>query len=277
MPWARDSGNLMRPRAQMRCTCRLWVGCVTLAIAAHPLRAQILETETARILKRGAIEVASNFEFQTAKDGREYAVPFAIEFGLGDRLELLIEPVAYTRIRPSVGRQATGRGDIEVTMTTLFARETASHPAIAVAAEVKIPTARDVLIGTGKADVAGYLIASRRFRRLDAHANLGYTIVGQPRGVHLQNIVNGAIGLQYSLGRHAELFGEVLGNTAALAEGDSPASAPGVTVPEAPAGEQVGTIGVARDMVPGLKLSIGIAYDNNGAVMLRPGLIWHFR
>ena len=132
-----DGGNRLQLVALMRCTCRLWVAGMALATSTHALPAQILETETARILKRGAIEVASNFEFQTAKDGREYAVPLAIEFGLLDRMELLIEPVAYTSIRPSMGRQATGRGDIEVTMTTLLARESASHPAFAVAERLR--------------------------------------------------------------------------------------------------------------------------------------------
>ena len=83
--------------------------------------------------------------------------------------------------------------------------------------------------------------------------------------------------MQFAVARGAELFGEVLGNTAALAEGDSPSASPGTTVPEAPAGEVVGTIGVARYVMPQLKLSIGVSYDNNRALMLRPGMIWRFR
>ena len=52
--------------------------------------------------------------------------------------------------------------------------------------EVKVPTARNELIGTRKTDYAVYGIATRRFGpdgRFDAHANVSYTLVGRPRGV----------------------------------------------------------------------------------------------
>ncbi len=68
----------------------------------------MLETETARPLGRGVFEVSGNFEYQTSSEGREAAVPFAAEYGLTDRLELLVEPVAWTAIRPKTvpGRPA---------------------------------------------------------------------------------------------------------------------------------------------------------------------------
>ena len=101
--------------------------CLPLAIALvlarcaapPPLPAQILETETARPLGRGVLELSGNFEFQTSSEGREAAVPFAAEYGVTDRLELLVEPVAWTTIRPKAGTRATGVGDIEITVTWL--------------------------------------------------------------------------------------------------------------------------------------------------------------
>ncbi|HEY8195554.1 MAG TPA: transporter [Gemmatimonadales bacterium] len=234
--------------------------------------AQILETETARPLGRGGLEVGTNFEYQTSSEGNETALPFALEYGFTDRLEVLVEPVAYTAIRPNVGAQATGMGDMEVTLTYLARRESGGTPALALAGEVKLPTARDSLIGTGKTDIAGYLIASKRMGRFDTHANVGYTVVGRPAGAQLKNIFNFALATQMRLGQSNELFGEILGNTASSSTGEPTGSVPpGGVVAEAPAGEIVGSVGIARYVMPTLRLSLGLSVDNNGAFMFRPG------
>ncbi|MEO8089535.1 MAG: hypothetical protein ABI703_04490, partial [Gemmatimonadales bacterium] len=56
--------------------------------------AQILETETARPVGRGGLELGSNFEYQTSSEGHEAALPFAVEYGFSNRFEVLVEPVA---------------------------------------------------------------------------------------------------------------------------------------------------------------------------------------
>jgi hypothetical protein len=234
--------------------------------------AQILETETARPVGRGALELGSNFEYQTSSEGHEAALPFAIEYGFTDRFEILVEPVAYTAIRPKAGTRATGAGDTEVTLTYLARRESGGTPAFAVAGEVKLPTAKNTLIGTGKTDYAGYLIASKRMGRFDTHANLGYTIVGRPAGSNLKNIFNFAFGWEMSMGSASELFGEFLANTKSSSLGEPAGPVPpGGIVAEAPTGEIVGSIGVAKYVIPSLRLALGFNVDNNGAVMVRPG------
>lgn len=235
--------------------------------------AQILETETARPVGRGGLELGTNFEYQTSSEGHEAALPFALEYGFTDRFEVLVEPVAYTSIRPKLGARATGAGDTEVTFTYLARRESGGTPALALAGEVKLPTARSTLIGTGKADFAGYLIASKRMGRFDTHGNLGYTIVGRPAGTQLKNIFNFALASQMRLGQTSELFGEILANTASSSAGEPTGPAPpGGVVAEAPTGEIVGSLGVAQYVVPSLRLSLGLSVDNNGALMFRPGL-----
>lgn len=89
-------------------------------------------------LGRGVFEVSGNFEYQISSEGHEAALPFAVEYGVTDRLEFLVEPVAYTAIRPKVGAQASGVG------------------------EVKFPTARNTLIGTGKTQRRSARFARRR-------------------------------------------------------------------------------------------------------------------
>jgi hypothetical protein len=238
-------------------------------LSAVPASGQILETETARPVGKGVFEIGSNFEYQVSSEGHEVALPFAVEYGFTDRLELLVEPVAYTAIRPKVGTRATGGGDLETTLTYLMLPETGGAPAVALAGEIKFPTTNNRLIGTGRTDYAGYLIGSKRFGRLDTHADIGYTIVGHSAGVLLKNIWNFAFGWERALGSSSELYGEFLGNTAAVATPES--NTPGTTTPEAPSGEFVTSLGLAKYVIPNLRLSMGVSIDNNSAVLFRPG------
>ncbi len=65
--------------------------------------------------------------------------------------------------------------DLFITLSYLFAPEKGRRPALATVGEVKVPTARNILIGTGQADFTTHLIDSKRFGRFDTHANVGYT------------------------------------------------------------------------------------------------------
>jgi hypothetical protein len=85
---------------------------LVLAVAARS-DAQVLETETARLRLKGAVQVGSNFEYQTSTEGHEAALPLLFEYGLSDRFELVVEPVASTQIRPRSGMRASGAGDTE--------------------------------------------------------------------------------------------------------------------------------------------------------------------
>jgi Putative MetA-pathway of phenol degradation len=250
----------------------LWIGLTMLAgITPKAACAQILETETARFLERGTTETGTGFEFQTSSEGTERALPFTIEHAVSDRLALLIEPVAWTAIRPNHGVRAAGVGDLEVTGLVLLSAEQTHWPALAFGLEAKLPTARNTLIGTGRTDVAGYLITSQRHGGLDLHANLGYTIPGQPPGARLMNTWSGALAAEFRRGS-SEWYGEVLANTSSSPEGGDNAVPTGQVVPEASGGELVGTIGWGIQPTPDLLLSLGISYDNNQAWQFRPGV-----
>ena len=243
-------------------------------------QAQALETESARFPHAGTYELSTAFEFQTSGEGIERAVPLGLEYAPTGRLAFLVEPVAYTAIRPRRGSSATGSGDLEMTAFYLLAGERTTRPALALAAEVKLPTTKNSLIGTGKTDYTAYLIASKRLGALDLHANAGYTIVGQPAGVPLNNIFNGALAAEYRLGENAMVFGEVLGNTASAPEGGgdnpSPVNASAIP-PEAAGGELSGTAGGGVYVLRNLLLSLGLSYDNKSAWLIRPGLAWRLR
>ena len=96
-----------------------------------------------------------------------------------------------------------------------FLEEQGWVPALAVAGEVKFPTARDVLIGTGKPDYTFTLVASKRFGNFDTHFNFGYTIVGQPGPIHLDNIFDFAVAEEWhAIPATFDVVAEFLANTA---------------------------------------------------------------
>ena len=230
----------------------------------------MLETETARLRLKGAMQAGSNFEYQSSAEGSESAVPLVLEYGVTDRLEVTLEPVFGTRIRPNTGPQASGAGDLELTTTFLAHRE-GTWPAIAFAGEVKFPTAKNTLIGTGQTDLAGFVIASKRFGRVDTHLNLSYTFVGQPAGTSLGNTVGGSLAAMATISPRFRVYGEVLASTSTGGgEGDTTLGTP--VVPEAAGQELVGTIGLGVYVHPKWFLSLSVSYDNLHAILWRPGI-----
>src|SRR5258706_3210535 len=125
---------------------------LSFTIQANSLFAQFLETEESRPLLAHQLEIGSGLEFQTSKEGTETALPLAIEYGLSKRFTVLLEPVGFTSIRPRTGPQAKGLGDLEITLFYQLIPERNGWPSVSLSGEIKIPTAKNKFIGTGKTD-----------------------------------------------------------------------------------------------------------------------------
>jgi len=254
----------------------LWI--LTLVLALHAAPAQVfagqpLETETSRLLRRGTFELEAGVEHQRSSGGTETAIPLAIEYGVTDRLELLVEPVPYSAIHDKGARAQTGIGDVEVTATSLLVREGRRHPALALAGEIKVPTADKLRIGSGETDVSFYLIAGKQLGRWDTHANVGYTFVGAPAGTSVTNTEFFALAEEFQWKPRWQLVGEVFRTTAALPEGgEGTGSAESTLTPEIGGAETVGTLGMRYLDGGGLVYTLGVSYDNNAAFLIHPGM-----
>ena len=255
---------------------RLFVlaGVFTLSVPSASVFGQFaLETETARLRPQGEFEIGMALEFQTSKEGQEFDLPMAIEYGMTDRLEFLLEPVPFVAILPNHGRKARGLGDVEMTLTYLVVDETDWFPALAVAGELKTPTATNRLIGTGKTDGSVLLIASKQFGDLDLHFNFAYTVIGQPPDVSVKNTYELALAGVYTLNDEFDLLAEVLYTTSAQrsgggGEGDTGASA---LTAEVSGVELVGAVGVQYHLTCCCDVFATASYDNNSAWLLRFG------
>lgn len=248
---------------------------VLLIIKTNISTAQVLETEDSRPLNTGQVEIGGSVEYQSSKEGHEIALPLSFEYGISNRLTFLFEPVPFTGIYPKSTRQATGFGDVEMTLFYQLIKETKHFPAISLSAEVKIPTAKDSLIGTGKADFTPFIIASKTTGKFFTSMNLSYTFLGKPKGIVVNNLFNYAAGTVYEISRKSILFAEVYGNTSAFGGAELPET-PGNPQKniEISGGETVGSFGYGYYINRNLLFSFGISYDNNHAILFRPGIVW---
>jgi len=253
-----------------------WIGCGLLvavcALYGHARADLALETESARLLPQGRWEFSAAFEFQTASDGKEYATPLAIAVGLMDRLELLVEPVPYTKIAPSDESGAHGVGDTEVTLQYLLIKEKPVIPAIAIAGEIKIPTARAKIIGSQEWDYRIYGIASKRIGPVDVHLNLGFNIIGEPTGVKTRNPWDVSLAAEWFVHPKFDIIGEVTYVGSSLRSEDP--NAP--VTPEIAVEEIVYTAGLRYHVSKDFDVFGTFSYDNQDAKLYRVGLCFKF-
>ena len=231
---------------------------------------QVLETEESYPLAPGEIVLGTGIEFQRSSEGTETAVPIAIEYGLTKRFTFLIEPVAFTSIHNKIGPSAVGFGDIELTLFYQCIQENKFMPAISISTEIKLPTAKSNLIGTGKIDFTPFIIISKNIGKFFTNVNLSYSFLGKPNGVVAGNLFNYALGTIYNASDKNIYFGEVYGNTSAFAN-DVPEVIGSTSVlnstQEISGGELVCSIGYGRYLNKYLLISVGISYDNNNALL----------
>jgi hypothetical protein len=256
-------------------TLQIFAAYAALILASATYAGQPLETESARVLPAKAREFAAAIELQTASDGKELAVPLIFDYGLTDRVELSLEPVLYTNIMPDFGARASGVGDFEATLKWAALAEETHRPAIALGAELKIPTAKNRLIGTGQADYRGFVAISRRISAWEWHANAGYTIIGKPAGLSVSDVFDFAVAGEYHASPSLDWVAEVTGHTSAAGEAADgtmvTASAENPLAPELAGSETIGMLGARYVWRKGAALTLGITYDNNNALSIRPG------
>jgi hypothetical protein len=254
----------------------LWIACgllVGVCGLCKEARADLaLETETARLLPPGRWELSAAYEFQTASDGKEYATPLSIAVGLMDRMELLVEPVPYSKIAPSDESGAHGVGDTEVTLQYLLIDEKPNIPAIAIAGEIKIPTARAKIIGSQEWDFRIYAIASKRIGPVDVHFNVGFNIIGEPTGVKTRNPWDVSLAAEWFVHPKFDIIGEVTYVGSAVRSED-----PNIAVTPEIAGEEiVYTAGLRYHVNKDLDVFGTFSYDNQDAKLYRIGLSFKF-
>ena len=190
---------------------------VTSGLYCESVHAELsLETETARVNPYGAVEVGTEFRYQTDKDGHEYEHLMSLEFGMPAKTEFLFEWSPWEEIAPKHGPRSVGIGDLSLTFTWLAIEEKKISPAVAFAIETKVPTATNRDIGTGKEDYSILINFSKAVgENLELHANIGGQLNGDPNHQNLKNQALFTVAAEYTIPKtRFEVFAEIIETTA---------------------------------------------------------------
>ncbi len=119
----------------------------------------------------------------------------------------------------------SGMGDLTLEGTAFLLEERGNWPSLSPWLAVKLPTANEKKgLGTGKTDVGLGVIVAKTFGRSFASADLGYTFIGEPRGVDLDNVFSVLATLGHNLSDVLSVHGFVDFRTAVVDTVDNPVS-----------------------------------------------------
>ena len=151
-------------------------GGARLALAVPPLVSGDVPTAD-----RGTLETFLGLKYQES-GAIEREIPF-VEwvYGLTGRQELTVEGSYLSLSEPGAPTEA-GFGDVTLGTKIVLWRETPAIPATAVSFEVKLANGDETKgLGSGATDYAALLRAEKNWGGFIGTANLGYTLVGEPR------------------------------------------------------------------------------------------------
>jgi hypothetical protein len=252
--------------------CQFTIAVILACTSTPTLAKQPFETETARLPKQGHGNIQFEFEYATSDDGRDIAAPIVLEYGITNRLKLVIEPDVYASVKPKSGAAVNGFGDTEAKLVYLISEESGAAPALAIAGEVKIPTGKRPDLSSGKVDYRIFAIVSKRAGRFDLHANLGYTIVGSPVGEKLPNVIDYSVAAEYAINPKFSLVSEILGSSP-LGGSNGGVLASNVEVE----GTVItGLVGAIYKVRPKTEFALAATYDSGSLLLIRAGLTFRF-
>ena len=187
----------------------------TASIAARPF----LTTEEADPVEKGQSRFELGIHFQRfSLDDLLTVMQLEVTNGMLNDLDFEVElPILFLQ---SGGSGQNGLGDVKLKAKVRVVRAREGRPvSLAVQVIVKLPTCDDKNTRpacTGKTDVGLLAIASKSFRSVDVHLNVGYTFIATPSSpaAELRDTVNYALGFDYPLESiPMHLYAEVTGQT----------------------------------------------------------------
>lgn len=155
---------------------------------ALSLRADtVLETETAELGKKGGWLISESVQFERERDGsRTTFTLMQFEYALTDRAEILIEPFFQEWDKPKGEKRFHGMGDLEITPSYMIVLDDPKRwiPAVVLALKVKVPTAKNRNIGSGRVDYYPYVILGKKVGHWLFNANFGLDVIARSKNDH---------------------------------------------------------------------------------------------
>ncbi|MDB6173107.1 MAG: hypothetical protein JWL59_2418 [Chthoniobacteraceae bacterium] len=224
-----------------------------------PVRADlVLETETAELGHKGEGLFSMALQFEKEKDGsRTIFTLNQFEYAVTDRGEILIEPFFKEWDRPKGEARFSGMGDLEITPSYMVVLEKPYVPAIVLAFKLKVPTAKNRNIGTGRFDYQPYVIFGKSYGHWVFNANFGYDIITSPAGEGLKNQFIYDFSVEYKITESWSVFAEVFANSKPTVEEK---------------GTFAGAIATEYQFGKHFNAFASVGYDSDHLLNFRPGI-----
>jgi hypothetical protein len=228
-------------------------------MAATPALADLArDAGTVRIMGEEGNWVMENAaQLEEDGDGKIWTVELGLQYAPVDRVQLLLEPVLWEWDQPKDGENVDGVGDTDFTVAYQVIEDEDAWPALVFAGKVKIPTADNREIGTGKADYSAIVILGKEFGELDLNLELEYATYGDDTDDQCLYSFSADYGLTENFSVYAEVFGETAPSDD---EGGSNAAGVGIEY----------DVAVSEYANPFITLGI----DTDGLKSVRAGMEW---
>ena len=234
--------------------------CLVSAFAMSLRADTVLETETAELGKKGDWLVSNSVQFERAKDGSRTTFTLTqYEVGITDRAEILIEPFFQEWDKPKGEKRFHGMGDLEITPSYMIVLDDPKKwvPAVVLALKVKVPTAKNRNIGSGRVDYYPYVIVGKTFGPWVLNANFGVDVIGRSKNDHdTRNQFIYDFSVERKITDQWSVFAEVFANSKP-AVGD--------------VGTFAGAIATEYKFTEHFNAFVSVGYDSDRMVNVRPG------
>jgi hypothetical protein len=140
----------------------------------------------AEIQKPGVLQVEYGYDgnFRSEEFRAEHTLPLSLRFAASGRLLLAFEVDSFKSETDRETRERrAGVGDARIGFQVVALKDTAAHPALAFAYQVKLPTASEQKqLGTGRFDHELRLLLSKKIGKTDLNFNAGFLADGEEGG-----------------------------------------------------------------------------------------------
>ncbi len=150
-------------------------------------------------------------------DGQAWLFETSVQYQASKRLQLLVEGTPLESVRPDVGENVSGFGDIDVTVSWLTLPPTPTRPSVVLGARAKLPTASREQLGSGKADYSALLVVGKELGELELNTEAEYVRYGQPGGEKLKDQFLYTLTAEFAFNDYLAVYGEAFGQSAPVA------------------------------------------------------------
>jgi hypothetical protein len=255
---------------------RLWwsLPLALLVLVSATANAKIVKTKKAPGAARDIV-VGSRIEFET----HEFDVPILVEWNPSNKLELSAE-YTYGRVELDNGTRVQGFRDLELGAVYEVLPQRRNRPSLALELDVKVPTTKNIELGTGKTDVALGVILSKDYVKWELQAGANYTFVGNPAGVKLSDVYEVSVAGEWHPRERLDVLAEVVASDGG-AVGGTGRTGFGLGGTQAALNSSGGfesevTVGVAEHVTRRFKLEQGVSYTSDGTILYLLGWEYDF-